>query len=74
MELSGQCPINASYRKVGASTRSGFSDVLLSHKSGAFVLAQPGKLRMPEPIHLGPVSPSGIESAGESAPVLDAVG
>ncbi len=36
------------FGKVGASTRSGFSDVLLNHKSGAFVLAQPGKLRMPQ--------------------------
>jgi len=37
--------VNAVTGKVGASTRSGFSDVLLNHKSGAFVLAQPDKLR-----------------------------
>jgi len=42
--------VNAVTGKVGVSTRSGFSDVLLNHKSGAFVLAQPGKLRMPQPI------------------------
>src|SRR5438046_10523631 len=43
------------FGKVGASTRSGFSDVLLNHKSGAFVLAQPGKLRMPQPICFRPL-------------------
>jgi hypothetical protein len=47
-----QLLINAVTGKVGASTRSGFSDLLLNHKSGAFVLTQSSKLRMPQPIDL----------------------
>src|SRR5216684_9161262 len=47
--------VNAVTGKVGASTRSGFSDVLLNHDSSVFVLPQPHKFCMPKPISRRPL-------------------
>jgi len=44
IKLEPNSRLNAVTDKVGASTRSGFSDVLLNHDSSVFVLTQPNEL------------------------------